>query len=442
MSKSISNTLKYEIKKLDLVTKLGPIDITSLFQEINIFDSILNPCITGNILIIDANNLASKLSFDGSEVLIIHISKSEEFASFRKSFRVYKMTDRKNVSENSEGYILHFVSEEFLLSQQMKVRQCFKTTYSDVVTKMLFDYLGVTNNMIGVIEKSLGIRDIVIPNKTPFDAINLCSKRAVNSTRSPTFLFFENKIGYNFITTSKLISDNFVYELKYEPKNLSENLDTSSELFGITNFEIVSNYDVNKNITSGLYAGTFVGVDVRNRVIVRKKVNLDETSKINQKANRVSDVGIFTNKFGDRNIDMFDSKVVLFPSQLYGRNSQYVRTNYAESINSDDDTYQYVLQREASLRNLLQKRIRVVTPGNFDLSCGLNVNISIPYRGAKTGIDSEDLTMSGKYMIIASRQIIKYDRHETVLELATDSTNESQVYTSSDSQLQALEEYE
>lgn len=442
MSKSLSNSLKYEIKRLDLVTKMGSVDITTIFQEINIFDSILNPCITGNILILDSMGLASRMSFDGSEVLVIHISKVEDAATLRKSFRIYKLTDRKTMSENSEGYILHFVSEEFLLSQQIKIKQSYRSTYSDVVYKILFDYLGTTSSMIGVFENSIGIRDIVIPNKSPFDAINLCSKRAINVKQSPTFLFFENKIGYNFVTTSTLLSNPAVYNLKYEPKNLSEEFDTAPEIFGIRNFEIISNYDVNKNIRSGLYAGTFIGVDLRNRIISRKQVNFSEIRERNEIANKVSDIGIFQNKFGKKNIDMYDSKVVLFPSQLYARESNYVRENYPESINLDDDTYNYVLQRESSLRNLLQKRIRVVLPGNFDLSSGTNVNINIPYRGIKTGSESEDLSMSGKYMIIASRQIIKYDKHETVLEIATDSTNESQVYQSSSSQLYALEEYE
>jgi hypothetical protein len=442
MSKSISNSLKYEIKKLDLVTKMGPIDITGMFQEINIFDSILNSCMTGNILIIDAMGIASRISFDGSEVLIFHMSKNEDSATLRKAFRIYKLTDRKNISENSEGYILHFVSEEFLLSQQIKIKQTYRTTYSDVVTKILQNHLGTTSTMIGSIENSVGIRDIVIPNKSPFDAINLCSKKAINVKQSPTFLFFENKLGYNFITTSTLSSLPAVYDLKYEPKNLSESLNSSPEIFGIRNLEVISNYDVNKNIKSGVYAGTFIGIDIRNRIISKKQVNFNEIRQINEKANKVSDIGITQNKFGKRNIDMYDSKVVVFPSQLYSKESDYVKENYPESINLDDDTYNYVLQRESSLRNILQKRIRVVLPGNFDLTSGLNVNINIPHRGIKTGSESEDLNMGGKYLIIASRQIIKYDKHETILELATDSTNENMIYQSSDSQLYALEQYE
>jgi hypothetical protein len=61
-----------------LVTKGGDIDITKIYEEINIFDSLLTPVMTGNILIKDANGLSSKLIFDGSESLLLHISKDKD----------------------------------------------------------------------------------------------------------------------------------------------------------------------------------------------------------------------------------------------------------------------------------------------------------------------------------------------------------------------------
>lgn len=442
MANSLGHNLQFQVKKLSIVTKLGELDVTSLFQELNIFDSILTPCINGNIIIVDSSGISSKLSFDGSEVLIVYMTKRDDVAAFKKAFRIYKQTDRKNINETSEVYILHFVSEEFILSQQLKVTKTYKMIYSDVVTDILKTHLGVTNTMVSSIERSVGIRDVVIPNKSPIDAIDFCAKRAINTTKSPTFLFFENKLGYNFITTSKLISQNAVYNLTYEPKNLSDDIGASSEVLGIRAFEVLNNHDLNKNIKSGLYAGTFIGVDLRNRVITKKEVNYNELSKINEKANRTPDIGVVYNKAGKRNIDMYGSRVTVFASGLYGGKSEYVRENYPEIVNTDDDTYNYVLQREASFRNLLQKRLKMVLPGNFDLTSGLNVNVNIPIRGVKIGSDSIDKVVSGKYMIIASRHIIRYDRHETIIEVATDSTNEDRVIISTGQELATLQQYE
>ena len=414
--------------------------ITDIFQELNLYDSVFYPCLSGDVVIVDAHGLSSKLSFDGSEVINVYMTKQDDIAVFKKSFRIYKQSNRKNINSTSEIYILHFISEEYILSQQLKINKTYNSTYSEVVNNILLNNLIVDPKNIAQIEKSQGICDIVIPNKTPFQAISFCKKRAVNSKVSPTFLFFENADGYNFVTASTLLGKAPLFSLHYEPKNLSESTDKKNELLGIRAFEVLTNHDYISNINSGLYAGTFVGVDIRNRIIARKKVNFNEIMQKNLMANKIPDIGIVDNKLGLTNIEMYNSKVVLYPTSIYDSQSPYVKENYPEKINTEDKTYDFVLQRTASLRNIFQKRLRLVLPGNFYLTSGYTVELKIPLRGLTTGSDSIDKVISGKYIIIATRHIIRYDRHETIIDVTTDSTNEDFVSQSTQKQTEALEE--
>jgi hypothetical protein len=65
-------------------------------------------------------------------------------------------------------------------------------------------------------------------------------------------------------------------------------------------------------------------------------------------------------------------------------------------------------------------------PGDFGFTSGLTVNMKMPVKGVKDpDLDQMDSTLTAKYIITAARHIIKGDRHETVLELATDSTNKA-----------------
>ena len=105
------------------MSKGGAVDISAIYDEINIYDSLFMPMMSGNILLTDAVGLSKALSFDGSEVILIDVEKSSNFLSFRKSFRIYKQTDRKNVNQSTEKYILHFVADEFVFSLQQKVNQ-------------------------------------------------------------------------------------------------------------------------------------------------------------------------------------------------------------------------------------------------------------------------------------------------------------------------------
>ena len=180
---NVVSTAQFKIKKLAIVSKIGPIDVSGLFEELNIHDCIFTPCITGNILINDSIGLTNKLAFDGSEVLVVEMGKTEQDAVFSKSFRIYKQSERKSINLNSEAYLLHFVSDEFILSQQTRVAESFKETYSKVVERILKEYLGVRDDMVGYFEESEGIRNVLIPNKKPFDAIRFCSKRALNNVK-------------------------------------------------------------------------------------------------------------------------------------------------------------------------------------------------------------------------------------------------------------------
>jgi hypothetical protein len=58
------------------------------------------------------------------------------------------------------------------------------------------------------------------------------------------------------------------------------------------------------------------------------------------------------------------------------------------------------------------------------LTSGFNVYLKYPKRSI-TDNPSEalDKTLEGKYLIVAARHIIRFDRHETLIEIASDSTN-------------------
>ena len=424
----IVQSSQYVINKLEIISKLGPIDVTDMFEELNIFDSIFNPAMTGTILINDAFGLSNKLSFDGSEILIIDMGKTSDAAQIKKSFRIYKQSSRKSLNLNSEGYLLHFVSDEFILSQQIKISQAFKDTYANITKKILNNYLSVVDIDIAVLEASDGIRSVVIPNKTPFEAIDFCTKRAVNDKMSPTFLFFENKLGYNFVTTSTLLAKPAVHNINFQPKNLS---DPSGELMGAMHYEVVTQFDMNKNIKAGVYAGTFIGFDINTRTVANKIVDFDSLYKKSNHANKTANIGSITNKQGFKNTEMFGSKKILYPITAFSSNDPYVRENDPTLANLEDDTYNYLLQREAMMQNLMNLRMKIVMPGNFDLTSGLTANLRLPARSEKAkGSDNVDHSLNGKYLIVATRHIITYEKHETIMEVATDSLNRDKIYQS------------
>ena len=117
MSFDITSTTQYDLKTITIITKYGNYDIRGVFSELNLFDSILQPCISGNIVIVDSLGLNHAFKFDGTELLKIEASKDEDNLSIQKFFRIYKESGRKTNNMNSETYVLHFVSNDFVFKE-------------------------------------------------------------------------------------------------------------------------------------------------------------------------------------------------------------------------------------------------------------------------------------------------------------------------------------
>jgi hypothetical protein len=139
----------------------------------------------------------------------------------------------------------------------------------------------------------------------------------------------------------------------------------------------------------------------------------------------------YVNRDNIKNTEMYDSKRVVFPFAMNRATSPYIKSNDPTSIQSDESPEKWYFQREAIFQNLTAQRVKMAVPGNFALTSGKTLNLYVPTRGvtADNG-DALDSSLYGKYLILATRHIIKFDKHETVVEVVTDSTNQNILPTS------------
>jgi hypothetical protein len=428
MTLAIKKSTQFHINELVLVTKAGNIDISAIYEELNIFDSLLSPVMTGNILIKDANGLSTKLIFDGSESLLIDISKDKnsDIAKFKKAFRIYKQSDRSNDTQTVETFVLEFVSDELMYSDQQKINQSYDLTYTQIVEKILLDYLKISkNNTGGVFDVSYGIRNITIPNLRPFEAIDWCAKRAVDSKQAPNFMFYQNLLGYNFVSLSNLLTKPDILDIKFEAKNLQGN-NPISEISGARSLEVVAQTDGMEKARSGVNAGKFVGFDPTTGTVAKKNISFGDVFSSMKHANESPNISAVPNRDGKDSTEMFDSKQTVSFFSAAKQFSAYIKEKAPTTLTKQDNTESYLFQRKAILSNLMSKRIKLTMPGNFTLTSGFNVNVEAPNFGKKEkggGDINEDQSLSGKYLIIATRHIIGYDKHETIIEVATTSSS-------------------
>ena len=425
MSFELQKSTQFKINELAIATKAGKIDISSVYEELNIFDSLFMPVMSGNILLKDSIGLSGKLLFDGSESLLIDIAKDEnsDINTFKKAFRIYKQSDRQNDGQGSETYLLNFVSDELLYSDQQRVNQGYNLTYSQVVERIMVDYLKLPSNQLGgVYDVSSGIRKVVIPNLRPLEAIEWCAKRAVDSRQSPNFMFFQNLTGYNFATLSRLLTQQEILDIKFEAKHKTDN-NPIGEISSARSFEVVTQNDTVKKQRSGVNAGKFIGFDPMTRTIATRNLNYGDHYLNMKHSNENPNFATLKNRDGVENTQAFDSKKTVSVFGASRKFSEYIKKKDPTSISKEENIEDFLFQRKAIIENLNSKKLKITMPGNFQLTSGFNVNVMAPnFAKKEKGDDNEDKSLSGKYLIVASRQIIGYDKFETVIEVATTSS--------------------
>jgi len=433
-SVSIRQTTQFKIEKLELIINDNNLALDGLFSEINLFDNLFMPCVSGNILIIDALGLSDRLKLNGREKIRVVISKDGGDAlQYDKEFVIYSLTDKKNLNMSSVTYILNFVSEEYVYSLQQKISQTYiNDPYHVIAFKILNDYLQVPNSSpangragIGIFYPSEGVQDLIFPTITPFDAINFVSQKAVSQRNStPDFLFFETaQLGYNFVPLSYLIEEQSVlFNINFKPKNIgnaaSDNFD---EFLGARDLKVLSQFSVLESVKDGVYSGKFIGFDTLTKTT--KITTIKNTADAMFKRNKGSFTGLALDaesKDGQFYSEMDESRIVSYPFSLPRTTVEYIKNNDPQAYTMIDNSQDYVFQRKAIFSNLMQRRIQLVMPGNFGLFSSRLINLRVPKFSAAIGDEPLDKSLSGKYIITGTRHIIKPDRHETIIEVSTD----------------------
>lgn len=445
MTISVKDSQQFKINELTIVTKNGDIDISGIYEEINIYDSILVPVMSGHILVTDSIGLSGKLIFDGSESLLMNIVKDPEAAepfNFKKAFRIYKQSKRESRTLNSEMYVLSFVSDELIFSDQQRINQAYEMNYTNIIKNIMANYLKVPENQLGgIYDETVGIRKVVIPNLRPIEAIEWCAKRAVDEKQAPCFLFYQNITGYNFASLSNLLVKPIVLDIKFEPKNMPST-DALDEISSARTLEVMSQTDAIDKTRSGVNSGKFIGFDPITRTIAAKELSYNDHYKLMNHANENPNVSVIPNRDKIDNVSMFNAKKTVSTFSASRQFSNYIKKYDPTSLSKEDNIEQYLFQRKAILKNLMERRVKLTMPGNFQLTSGFNIYLNVPNIAQKDKAgENEDKSMTGQYIIVASRHIIGYEKFETIIEVATTSTENEFIPVGTNKETQEILEY-
>jgi len=420
----------YRLVAASIISSTGAvIDVRLILDEINIYEDILSPVITGNIILHDSNDLINKSPITGFEYFSVEFEKPSSSQKYSKIFRIYKLTDRKRINAQNEMFVLHFCSEELLINELSRVSKTYQSkTIDSIVRDIARNYLKIDSKKIPTsqIHPTVGTHSIVIPNWNPFFAINWLSRMAIHSIySSPSYVFFEDRDGFHFTPLELLSQGTPIRDVLVSPRNLGFETDKSEpdlETSGKTlyEWEMPCGFDIIQNISSGMYSGSVITIDpVRQRI---GSMNLS-SSEMFKKTKHLNDKNMTSNLMTRRGTTLegeFNSLLRMYPTTLGHDNLKY---GGLSGVALPNKVEQWLIQRNMYLSLLHSSRVNISMPGDTEFRVGQVLNAKFPSFIMPDITEKQlDKLYSGKYFIAALRHSLNRQTHMCYLELAKEST--------------------
>ena len=293
------------------------INITDIVGTFNIYESILQAHCTCDLILIDATQLINRIPIIGEEYVVFRYKtrglkeSGDEYTLRTRSFRIFKISDRVEKTEDTTNYKLHGIDDHYFVNEGHDINASFvgsncisacegifKRYFVDPVEFRPFDKqsrnLVDTDNTFPnkgyktpIDKQSTNSSNYISPGNTPIEVIEYLKDEAIHKKSNDTsnYLFFQNLSGYHLTTLSELKDKGtvFTYFVKYPqtPEGAgaieqdAKDTTTTTIRNTILDYKIRKTTDAIRNISSGMYGNRVVAIDTLTKKFDEKIFNYD-----------------------------------------------------------------------------------------------------------------------------------------------------------------------
>lgn len=413
-----------EVKNCLLISSAGEVtDIGKITLEVNVFQSLFEHYIQGEIVISDSTSLLESFSgnrsrgiqggYNGGEVIILTYKMRDSSLPFKTHFfGIYQINERQRVDEKNEVYVLNCVSAEAYRSSTRTVSRAFGGSNGNLISNMVkvvideFIYdqkikdlhrnykqtIGASIQKQVDIDPTNGMQRYVIPNMTPDDTIDFFAKESDNDNHIPYFLFYENSSGFNFKDLNNLVQSEPKETYTYISTNSEEDKNSEESVKDyqrIISFKVNRQTDILGNIRSGLFRSKMINLDILSK---SKKEFVFDYNKEYEKFNKLQKWKIAGEVDGEPILYMMQSRVGHDSGPFQPEN------HLPKKINEN------ILRQQSYKRHIFNTLLDVAVVGNSELDVGDIIELNIPVASTINNIDgTKDQYLSGKYLITRIR---------------------------------------
>ncbi len=441
----------------------GGVDIMEQVQELNVYEGITQTAVYGTLVMVDSTNIIGNLPIQGTERLFFklstpgasnveHIIDASEQTGH--PFYVYKVSNKQQAKQGTLVYTIHFASREFMRNIRTKVSQAYSGKLSDMVAQICGDKEGLDTRKQLYIEETRNQDKFVMPNVSPFKAIEMISKKALPKYgQGVGYYFYETTKGFYFQSWENMCATSYtekapVETYYYQPRNITvdaieedaNQTKIQQDLKSIESYRFINNFhDVAAAQALGTYGSKVISYNIYDKTYIESEYNYHDHFGKRIHVDYADGDG-----FGAQN-PQISSNPVDFDSNRDGSGKGV--SDYPDSMVSLSPTTQYLHDEptgsygvEAQLDGIFDG---IRNGARQEINAGTTLEMTVPGQSfIQPGevihfelrpVDQEGLTpdgkkydpqYSGRYMITKIRHRVTKQDYKMVFECKKDSLRE------------------
>jgi hypothetical protein len=420
-------------------------NITGIIGKLEFDQNLFQHSMYGKIQVLDANDIRTILPITGLDKLNLSfhtpglegprgVAGNDDGHPFHIT-RIENVAPDIKAGKNLQAYDIYFCSREIMFNQIHKVSKAYDGPVELAVEDIFTNKKYLNSRKQLYIEPTHLPTKIVIPNTSPFRAINMLQQRAISKRyQNAGYLFYENNDGYHFRSIESLLAmagagrrpARWNYRMQVAPiRGHHGGRDVESDLEGVSSWSITKPIDMVDSISQGAYASKLIEHDMFYKKVTTSNYDYDKDWENHfhmeikgDNKNTPLPYANFEDTFKKLS-EEYDSKVML---KSHTSNIHNDKFNASSKL-----TYQKAISQR---RLLFNGTLQFVAKGLSHLQIGDTINFDVPLITSKGHNKKQELSpyWSGRYLIYEIKHVLNKSPEDYTIHVKAFKDNPAEAY--------------
>ena len=420
-----ANVSDYIFEEINFISERlpEPINIAPIVTDLEIFENLDLPYLTGKLVISDNSNLYQNFDILGAEkIQVIFRTLSPGSGKLNKTFYISSIDGNVKDTDHTDVLYFRLVEDIWYSSNLQNVNKFYSGTGASIIEKICKEFLA---KEIGFIGKDLKNFNVIIPNLDPIKAVSWIINR-ISTTEGYPFYLFSTLYG------EKLAMADLGSLLALTPVNEQpyKGYTTSSDAIGVSErvlkqFTFEKSEELHSIIDRGLIGSQYQYIDTlsnnKNKFafdIVKDVLKpLIESGILGDQDN----VGYSPDyKLNDKPFNEIKNRTI---SRIGGSNAYRTDSRFDVSFDENKLISDYKRNiKSLAMIEFLNKAPLTFTVNGLDFASaqshytiGNNINIHFLNSLVDNTNNRIDTKRSGNYLIYSARHIFKKEKYDLIM---------------------------